>query len=215
MSMAYYGVLLNVGNLGGDFYLNLFLITIAGYPGKVSVLFLLDRIGRKKVYVAYMLLGGIMCIGTIYPVVQKHECKYFVGPLKNQTVTSFGKFALHESVFVQTFVIQLVVFGIRLQLLFLFKLNLIKTIWFPLVTTIYVPCLLRYCQKCLEVLQTREWGGCLAVGSHIICSSKKACMKTKVDIVCFTLNIVFLIDRKNDDCAAEKDEHGLRFCFAI
>ena len=45
----------------------------------------------------------------------------------------------------------------------------------------------------------------LAVESHIICSLKKSCMKTKVDIVCFTLNSVFLIDPKNDNCAEEKD----------
>ena len=35
----------------------------------------------------------------------------------------------------------------------------------------------------------------LALKSHI-CSSKKSCMKTKVDIVCFSLNSVFLIDPK-------------------
>ena len=36
-------------------------------------------------------------------------------------------------------------------------------------------------------------------------------MKTKADIVCFTLNSVFLIDQKNDDCSEEKDAHGLFF----
>ena len=76
VSLAFYGVILNVGNLGGDFYLNLFLLTIIDYPVKFLTLLLLNRIGRKKVYVAYMLLGGIMCMGTIYPVVQKHECKF-------------------------------------------------------------------------------------------------------------------------------------------
>lgn len=73
VSMAYYGVILNVGNIGGDFYLNLVLLTIIEYPVKISTLFILNRLGRKKVYVAYMLVGGIMCIGTIYPVVKKHE----------------------------------------------------------------------------------------------------------------------------------------------
>ena len=38
-------------------------------------------------------------------------------------------------------------------------------------------------------------------------------MKIKVDIGCFTLNNVFLIDPKNDDCAEEKDAHGLLFFF--
>ena len=39
-------------------------------------------------------------------------------------------------------------------------------------------------------------------------------MKTKVDTVCFTLNSVFLIDPKNDDCVEEKDAHGL-LCFVV
>ena len=38
-------------------------------------------------------------------------------------------------------------------------------------------------------------------------------MKIKVDIVCFSLNSIFLIDPKNDDCAEEKDAHGLLFFF--
>ena len=78
VSMAYYGVLLNVVNLGGDFYLNLLLLTLMEYPAKTLALVLLDRVGRKKVYIAYMLLGGAMCVGTKYPVEQKNECKYCV-----------------------------------------------------------------------------------------------------------------------------------------
>ena len=56
-------------------------------------------------------------------------------------------------------------------------------------------------------------GGFLALKSHIICSSKKSCMKIKVDIVCFSLNSIFLIDPKNDDCAEGKDAHGFLFFF--
>ena len=56
-------------------------------------------------------------------------------------------------------------------------------------------------------------GGFLALESHIICSSKNSCMKTKLDIVCFTPNSVFLIDQNNDDCAEEKDAPVLLFFF--
>ena len=76
VSMAYYGVILNVGNIGGDFYVNLLLLALVELPVKISCLFLLNRLGRKTVYVSYMLVGGVMCIGTIYPVLQKHECKF-------------------------------------------------------------------------------------------------------------------------------------------
>ena len=53
--------------------------------------------------------------------------------------------------------------------------------------------------------------GFLDLKNHIICSSKKSCMETKADKVCFSLNSVFLIDPKNDDCAGEKDAHGFPF----
>ena len=74
--MSYYGVILNVGNLGDNFYLNLFLITVVEYPAKFLTIALLDKLGRKRMYIGYMLLGGIACLGTIYPVVQNDECKY-------------------------------------------------------------------------------------------------------------------------------------------
>ena len=64
----------------------------------------------------------------------------------------------------------------------------------------------KYCKK-------GGGGGLLALKIHIICSSKKSCMKTNVDIVCFSLSSMFLIDPKNDDCAEEKDAHGLFFFF--
>ena len=76
--MSFYGVLLNVGNLGGDFYLNLFLISVVDNPSRFITLALLNRIGRKKLYIGYMLLGGLCCVGTIYPVVQKTECMYTI-----------------------------------------------------------------------------------------------------------------------------------------
>ena len=74
--MGYYGVILNVGNLGGDFYLNLCLIMAAEYPAKLFSITLMDRIGRKRLYISYMVIGGIACVFTIYPVLKKTESKY-------------------------------------------------------------------------------------------------------------------------------------------
>ena len=71
MSMAYYGVILNVGHLGDNFYLNLGLMAVVEYPGKLFSLFLLTKFGRKPVYIGYMLIGGLLCVGTIYPVIDK------------------------------------------------------------------------------------------------------------------------------------------------
>ena len=56
-------------------------------------------------------------------------------------------------------------------------------------------------------------GGYLVIESHLICSSIKSCMKTKVDIGCFILNSVFLTGPKDEDCAEEKGVHGLPFFF--
>lgn len=78
VSMSYYGVILNVGNLGGNFYLNLFLITAVEYPAKFLTIALLDKLGRKRMYIGYMLLGGIACLGTIYPVVQNDESLHWL-----------------------------------------------------------------------------------------------------------------------------------------
>ena len=55
----------------------------------------------------------------------------------------------------------------------------------------------RYCKK-------GGGDGFLALKSHIICSSKKSCMKTKADIVCFSLNSVFLIEKKKRTTAQRK-----------
>ena len=73
--MGYYGVILNVGNLGGDFYFNLFLVMVVEYPAKLISISLMDRIGRKRLYIAYMLVGGIACAFTIYPVLKKTESR--------------------------------------------------------------------------------------------------------------------------------------------
>ena len=69
--MAYYGVILNVGHLGDSFYLNLGLMQVVEYPGKLVSILLLLKFGRKQVYISYMLVGGLLCVGTIYPVIKK------------------------------------------------------------------------------------------------------------------------------------------------
>lgn len=67
-SMSYYGVVLNTTNLGGDLYLNFVLLTIVEYPGKLLTMLLLDRLGRKKLYTAFLIIGGAACIATIWPI---------------------------------------------------------------------------------------------------------------------------------------------------
>ena len=62
----------------------------------------------------------------------------------------------------------------------------------------------KYCKK-------GGGGGLLALKSHIICSSKKSCMKTKVDIVCFSLSSLFLIDPKMTTAQRKKMHTALPY----
>ena len=73
--MAYYGALLNVGNLGGDYFLNFFLLNVVGFPAKFFSIPLMEKIGRKKLFTIYMLLAGVTCVFTIYPVLKKDQRK--------------------------------------------------------------------------------------------------------------------------------------------
>ncbi|XP_055954325.1 organic cation transporter protein-like isoform X1 [Patella vulgata] len=68
VSMVYYGLGLNVGNLGGDIYVNFTIANIVETAAYILCLILLDRWGRKALHCTSMLLGGIACILTIFPV---------------------------------------------------------------------------------------------------------------------------------------------------
>ena len=63
--MTYYGVTMNAGNLGGDFYLNFFLMGLAEIPGCFLPIFFLDRLGRRWSNGGSMILGGLACLATV------------------------------------------------------------------------------------------------------------------------------------------------------
>ncbi|XP_046583354.1 organic cation transporter protein-like [Haliotis rubra] len=69
VSMVYYGLGLNVQNLSGDIYLNFTIANIMETVAYVLCIILLDRTGRKKLHCGSMMLGGIACLATIFPVV--------------------------------------------------------------------------------------------------------------------------------------------------
>lgn len=68
VSMTYYGLSLNTGNLGGDFYVNFLISGVVEFPAYTLCLLLLDRWGRKKCHCSAMLLGGIACLCTIFTI---------------------------------------------------------------------------------------------------------------------------------------------------
>ncbi|BFZ09564.1 hypothetical protein BsWGS_12604 [Bradybaena similaris] len=69
VNFLYNGLSLNLGNLSGSLYLN-FLISIpVEAAGFLMCLPLLDRTGRKPLYIAFMFVGGVACLAVNFPVV--------------------------------------------------------------------------------------------------------------------------------------------------
>lgn len=78
MNLAYYGITMNVGKLGGDVYVNMAISTTAGFLGEVVCLFASYKIGRNRLYMGYMIVGGIGCLLTLVPSLYGKKCKYMI-----------------------------------------------------------------------------------------------------------------------------------------
>lgn len=76
VSMAFYGLALNTGSLGGDFYLNFFLQGIVEIPAYIICQSLLNVIGRRILHCSTMILGGTCCICTIFTMLYADKCKF-------------------------------------------------------------------------------------------------------------------------------------------
>lgn len=59
VSFVYYGLTMNTGNLSGNIYTNFFFNTLVEFPAYIICVLLLNRIGRKKLYSSFMIMGGI------------------------------------------------------------------------------------------------------------------------------------------------------------
>ena len=66
--LLYYGLSLNVGNLGGSTYLNYLIGSLVEGLAYVVCFLLMDRLGRRRLYCGCMLLGGAACVAVIGPV---------------------------------------------------------------------------------------------------------------------------------------------------
>ena len=88
--MTYYGVTMYAGNLGGDFFLNFFLLAVVEFPAKAFSISFLDRMGRKWLHFLYMVLGGSACIGTIFTVLYGGEGMYSLGHVARKPVFAGG-----------------------------------------------------------------------------------------------------------------------------
>lgn len=73
IAMDYYGVTMHIGNLGGNFYLNQFILAVVEFPAKIGSMLLLNRIGRQKLHCLIMFIGGAALLCTIFPVLYGKE----------------------------------------------------------------------------------------------------------------------------------------------
>nr|XP_060638613.1 solute carrier family 22 member 13-like [Anolis sagrei ordinatus] len=88
-SLVYYGVSLHVGDFGVDIYMTQLIFGAVEIPSRLSCIFFLQWLGRKKCQAAWLLLGGIVCL--LIPVVPQEF------PAIVTTLAVIGKSALAAS----------------------------------------------------------------------------------------------------------------------
>ncbi|GFR75892.1 organic cation transporter protein [Elysia marginata] len=93
-SMVYYGLTLNVGSIiEGDIYLNFFIMSVLELVCYVMlVFFLTGPFGRKRVFCACILLGGVACLSTMFPIVLEWDVAWM-----NPVLSNLGKFFITSS----------------------------------------------------------------------------------------------------------------------
>ncbi|XP_041370295.1 organic cation transporter protein-like [Gigantopelta aegis] len=91
--VIYYGIGLNVGNLSGNVYLNFIISSLVELFAYTTLLFVMDKTGRKKIYLVSMLLGGIACLATIFPLIYGTEAHTWV----TITLSVVGRFGVSSA----------------------------------------------------------------------------------------------------------------------
>lgn len=61
-SLVYYGLSLSAGKLYGNPYLILFIMGLVEFPSYMTIILVLDRLGRRPITSTLMLAGGICCM---------------------------------------------------------------------------------------------------------------------------------------------------------
>lgn len=67
-SLVYYGLSLSTGKLQGNPFLMLFIMGLVEFPSYITIMFVLDKLGRRPITSTLMILGGICCIVAAYLV---------------------------------------------------------------------------------------------------------------------------------------------------
>ncbi|XP_048236592.1 organic cation transporter protein-like [Haliotis rufescens] len=75
INIVYYGLSLNVGNLSGDIYLNFFISCLMELIGSILCHLLMNKVGRKTILCSSMILGGLTCTSSLFPLIYGNSCK--------------------------------------------------------------------------------------------------------------------------------------------
>ncbi|XP_072956645.1 organic cation/carnitine transporter 2-like [Typha angustifolia] len=68
VGMIYYGMPLNVGNLGSNLYLSVTFNALAEFPSSLVTFFLVDRLNRRSSLLVFTALSGICSVTCVYPL---------------------------------------------------------------------------------------------------------------------------------------------------
>lgn len=75
VAITFYGISFNITGFGLNIYLTQFTYALVELPAKVSVYYLLDKIGRRRTEVGALLLAAI-CLGINTVVPKGNEDNY-------------------------------------------------------------------------------------------------------------------------------------------
>ncbi|XP_053397695.1 organic cation transporter protein-like [Mercenaria mercenaria] len=90
VSMVYYGLGLNVGNLNGDIYVNFAINSSMELGAYLLCLLTLNKVGRKVLHAGTMILGGVACLCTIFTVLYADKSLYWI----TVVLSNVGKFGV-------------------------------------------------------------------------------------------------------------------------
>ncbi|XP_071136949.1 organic cation transporter protein-like [Mytilus edulis] len=78
VNAGYYGLTLNSGKIGGDIFVNFTVSVTMEIIAYILCIVFLDRIGRRTLHCSCMIIGGISCLCSIFPVIFGNETHQWI-----------------------------------------------------------------------------------------------------------------------------------------